>query len=160
MLAFFLFMMQPKIRRAKPTDAPDLTNIASTAKRHWGYPPEWMEHWTPELTFDAARVLAEEIWLALADDRPAAFYSLKMKEGIWWLDDLWVLPDFMGEGVGRILFADALEKCRARGADRLRIESDPNAGGFYKHMGANKIGEHRYDLDGQPRILPVLEVKL
>lgn len=140
-------------------DAPALTRIAMAAKNHWNYPQDWMNRWTPELTFDAARVLFEEIWLARVDDHTAAFYSLKLKEGVWWLDDLWVLPDFMGKGIGRILFADALEKCRARAAYRLCIESDPNAEGFYKHMGANKIGEHRYDLDGQPRILPVLEVK-
>ena len=42
----------------------------------------------------------------------------------------------------------------------LEIESDPNAQGFYERMGAKKIGEHRGEVDGQPRILPVLEMVL
>lgn len=148
------------IRRAEPVDASDLTRIALAAKRHWGYPLDWMERWIHILTFDAARVLAEEIWLALVDDQPAAFYSLNLEEGIWWLDNLWVLPDLMGKGLGRSLFVDALDKCRAHGADCLRIESDPNAEGFYKRMGAHRIGEYVYEMDGQTRVLPLLEIKL
>ncbi len=40
------------------------------------------------------------------------------------------------------------------------IESDPNAVGFYEKMGALKVDERHTELDGHPRHLPVMEMKL
>ena len=42
----------------------------------------------------------------------------------------------------------------------LEIESDPNAQGFYERMGAKKVGEAVGELDGQARVLPILELIL
>jgi len=42
----------------------------------------------------------------------------------------------------------------------LEIESDPNAQGFYERMGAKKAGEVVGEVDSQPRVLPLLEVKI
>jgi hypothetical protein len=38
------------IVRAKPEDAANLTGIAFAAKRHWGYPENWIESWRDLLT--------------------------------------------------------------------------------------------------------------
>jgi hypothetical protein len=42
----------------------------------------------------------------------------------------------------------------------LQLEADPNAVGFYKRMGMSQIGEVQYELEGQPRSLPIMEMKL
>ena len=42
--------MDLHIRRAKPAEAEVLTEIAHAAKRHWGYPENWIEHWKNDLT--------------------------------------------------------------------------------------------------------------
>jgi hypothetical protein len=42
----------------------------------------------------------------------------------------------------------------------LEIESDPNAQGFYERMGAKVVGDHVGEVDGELRILPVLEMVL
>src|SRR2546425_9351805 len=34
-----------QIRRAMPGEANALTKIAHAAKRHWGYPANWIAHW-------------------------------------------------------------------------------------------------------------------
>ncbi len=57
-------------------------------------------------------------------------------------------------------FRHALVRCRKHGIKVLKVESDPNAVGFYEKMGARRVGEHHTEVDGQPRQLPVLEVKL
>jgi GNAT superfamily N-acetyltransferase len=66
-----------------------------------------------------------------------------------------VLPDAMGRGVGRSLFLHALERARELGCRELEIESDPNAEGFYQHMGARRVGLSITKLDGRCRELPV-----
>jgi len=42
----------------------------------------------------------------------------------------------------------------------LEISADPNAEGFYRHMGAVRIGEIRSEIEGQPRVLPRMKLEL
>jgi len=177
------------IEKARPEHAGTLTDIAISAKRHWNYPERWMEIWLPSLTISPEYISQNETWMAVAE-KPAGFYSLvdiviarrvlfptkqspslcrrllrslplpRNDEDSLWLDNLWVLPDFMGQGIGKQLFQHALERSKALGTFILKIEADPNAQSFYEKMGARKVGEHHSQVDGQPRILPIMEINL
>ena len=94
------------------------------------------------------------------DGVPVAFYTLQEKDGCAWIENLWVLPDLIGKGIGKKLFLHALELARQRGYKTLRLEADPNAVGFYEKMGMLKVDEHHSEVDGQPRILPIMEIRL
>jgi GNAT superfamily N-acetyltransferase len=148
------------IRLVNPAETDALTQIALSAKRHWGYPERWMELWRPELTFDAGYFEVNESWTAEVDGQPVAFYTLLDKEGMAWLENLWVLPAYMNRGIGRRLFHHALQLARRRGFRILQLEADPNAAGFYEKMGMHKIAERKYKVDDQLRILPRMEMKL
>ncbi len=148
------------IRCVNPLEAHSLTQIALGAKHHWEYPDHWIELWRPQLTFDAEYFQANESWAADVDGQPVAFYTLLDKKGAAWLENLWVLPKYMGMGVGRTLFHHASVLARDRGYKRLQLEADPNAAGFYEKMGMQKVAERRYEIDGQPRVLPLMEMKL
>jgi len=148
------------IRPAMPEDAGELTQIALSAKAHWGYPERWMEIWTPQLTFTSEYFENNESWVAVDGDQQIGFYTLQDSDGFAWLENLWVLPAYMGKGIGKQLFLHAVELGRQRGYKTLQLEADPNALDFYERMGMLKIGEHQYELDGQPRILPILEMIL
>lgn len=153
--------MPPIVIVPAQTDHADaLTKITIAAKRYWNYPERWIELWLPMLAISAEYISANETWVALTDSEPIAYYSLKQETDELWLDNIWVLPDYMGKGIGKELFKHAVERSRLRGASVLKIEADPNAETFYKHMGAQKVGEHRGEVDGQPRILPVMEIAL
>ena len=148
------------IIRGTPEHASTLTGITITAKRHWGYPEKWMRLWLPQLTLSAEYIAGNEVWVAVVDDAAVAYYSLKQDEEHLWLDNLWVIPEFMGQGIGKQLFQHALERSRARIFSILHIEADPNAQSFYEKMGAHKVGEHQHELDGQVRALPIMEIEL
>ena len=148
------------IRPVKPGEADQLTQIALAAKGHWGYPQRWMEIWTPQLTFDARYFEENESWAAETDGRLVAFYTLLDKDRVAWLENLWVMPEFIGRGLGKVLFLHALELARLRGYKTFQLGADPNAAGFYEKMGMYKIAEQKYEVDGQPRILPLMEMKL
>ncbi len=148
------------IQRAQTEHAEALTKIALAAKRHWGYPERWMEIWTPSLTMTPAYIAHHETWMASLDEEPVAFYSLKQDAEAWWLDNLWIRPDAMGLGIGALLLSHAKRRARRVGASVLRVESDPNAVGFYVKMGARRMGERQSEVDGQLRVLPVLEIGL
>ena len=145
-----------EIVRAKSDDAEILTTIAFAAKRHWGYPERWIESWRYALTVQPDFITTHETYAAVVENRTVGFYALGCKGDRLVLQHLWVLPDAMGQGIGRSLFAHALERVRVLGFGLLEIESDPNAEGFYQRMGARRIGTRVTALEAQPRELPVL----
>ena len=148
------------ISRVLPEEANMMSKIALSAKAHWGYPKRWMEIWTPLLTYSAAYFEKYECWAAILDNNPTGFYTLQEKNGNAWVEDLWVLPEYMGQGVGRQLFLDAVSRARQMGYTTLHLEADPNAVGFYEKMGMHKIGERYSEVDGKPRILPIMKMDL
>ena len=148
------------VLRATPEQAGELTTITIAAKRHWNYPERWIQFWLPVLTISPGYIRENETWAAVQDDMCIAYYSLKEEDESLWLDNLWVLPEFMGQGIGRDLFQHALERSRILGAVIMGIVSDPNAQNFYEKMGARKVGEVQSEVDGQPRVLPVMEINL
>ncbi len=148
-----------EITAAVTQDAARLTAITIAAKSHWGYPEKWMQTWTPMMTITPAYIASHETWIARATKSVAAYYSFRQDDDLW-LDNLWVLPEYMGQGIGRRLLEHALQRAVARGAGFLKIEADPNAVSFYEKMGAYNVGEHPGEVDGQPRILPVMQMDL
>jgi GNAT superfamily N-acetyltransferase len=148
------------ILQATPDEAGILTTITLASKRHWNYPEEWIQIWLPLLTITPEYILENEAWIAFKGEMCAAYYSLKKDDESLWLDNLWVLPEFMGQGIGRSLFQHALERSRLFGVATLKIEADPNAQNFYEKMGARKISDHHTEVNGQSRMLPVMEIKL
>lgn len=152
--------MTLQILRAKPEQAEILTRIALAAKQHWGYPERWMEIWKPQLTFTSSYFEENESWVAELNNNPIAFYTLLEKDGNAWIENLWVSPGSIGNGLGKRLFSHALELSRQRGFEILQLEADPNAVGFYEKMGMKKIGERISEIESQPRVLPIMQIRL
>ena len=93
-----------------PEEADALTQIALSAKAHWGYPERWMEIWTPQLTFSPEYFDENESWVQkLIMKSQLHFYTLQDEDGNAWIENLWVLPEYMGQGVGKRLFLHATD---------------------------------------------------
>ena len=61
--------------------------------------------------------------------------------GIAQLYGIFVDPPFWKRGVGRMLFEAAVGRAKELKAGALMIHAEPSAEGFYKRMGAIRIGE-------------------
>jgi GNAT superfamily N-acetyltransferase len=136
-----------QIERAKPDEAATLTEIAFAAKRHWGYPEQWIAGWTDLLTVKPRLISEQETYAAYVDGGTVGFYSLRGGAARICLDHLWVLPQAMRRGVGRALFLHAVGRATALGFETLEIESDPNAAGFYERIGARRIATTVTEMD-------------
>jgi GNAT superfamily N-acetyltransferase len=77
---------------------------------------------------------------------------------VWWLDDLWIEPNWMARGIGSRVYRHAAERGRQAGAVRMEWEAERNALGFYEKMGG------RYLRDSEPgvwgRVSPVMGLDL
>ena len=62
-------------------------------------------------------------------------------QGIALLYGMFVEPAHWKRGVGRVLFGAAATRAKALKAGVLMIYAEPSAEGFYKRMGATRVGE-------------------
>ena len=143
-----------------PGDSEALTCIAFAAKRHWGYPEFWIQHWNESLTITSGFVRDNEVYVAVAGGEPVAFYALMGNGRKVELEHLWVSPGWIGRGIGRVLFEHAMREAALGGASSVEIEADPNAEGFYRRMGARRTGENVYEIEGHQRVLPLMVVDM
>ena len=149
-----------RIRKATPEESSRLTQIAHEAKRHWGYPESWIEHWQADLTITSDFIGNNDVYVAEEDGEVVGFYALAIKKDVAELEHLWVAPKYIGTGVGKELFVHAMQKAAREDVSVVEISSDPNAEGFYRRMGAQRIGEVTSEVQGSPRVLPKLKVDL
>lgn len=146
------------LRRARPDEAGVLSAVAQASKAHWGYDEAFLESVREELTFRADDVESGHVVVAVLDGEVAGFYSLDGAPPHGELGNLWLRPDRIGTGLGRVLWEHALAEADAAGFEHLDIDADPYAEGFYLRMGAEKIGETPSGaIPG--RVLPRLRVR-
>ena len=150
--------MRFHIRCAEPSERDALTDIAHAAKRHWGYPPEWIALWRDDLVFAAESFNRWRIFCAVGGGGVVGVCSVSHDGPQAELENIWVLPEFIGQGIGRALFQHAAGQARRDGCRRLRIVSDPHAEAFYVKLGARRAGSVASKPEG--RRLPCLEYDL
>jgi GNAT superfamily N-acetyltransferase len=131
-----------RFRRARPDEAEAITELVLRSKRHWGYADEFIALMAPVMTFtreDLERP-ADRVEVLEADGRLDGVIRLRRRTELAFLEDLWLDPSVMGRGLGRRLFARAVEIARGWGKGVLEFESDPFAEPFYLHLGAQRVG--------------------
>ncbi len=149
------------IRPAFVNEGPLLSEIAQAGKAHWGYSHKLLALWHSQLTITDEYVAEHIVRVAVnANGEAVGFYALERAQGRLWMQHLWLRPEWIGSGVGRQLFADAIERAQETGDTYLWIEADPNAEGFYRHMGCQRVGETITLMDGSQRVLPVLRLEM
>jgi ribosomal protein S18 acetylase RimI-like enzyme len=83
------------------------------------------------------------------DEEPIGFASFsKIREGIFKLHKLYVLPGLQNMNVGRSLLECVLEECTVEGAEKLQLNVNRNnkAISFYEKLGFKIIGEEDVDI--------------
>lgn len=75
-----------------------------------------------------------------------------VRDGRCELDDLFVEPDSMGLGIGRLLVDDAASRAAAAGATHLDVIANSNALGFYARVGFKVTGQASTRFGSAPRM--------
>lgn len=144
------------IRPARTGEDIALTELAlRSVQQQWGYPADFMA-WEPEAITVGPEHLSGMITNLLEDEgRVIGFYVLRGEAPEMELSRMMIEPDMIGTGCGKRLWDHAVETARALGVRTMTIDSDPNAEGFYRRMGAETTGEH----DWSPPMMPGWRVK-
>ncbi|WP_205860228.1 GNAT family N-acetyltransferase [Polaribacter sp. 20A6] len=118
------------------SDAKILTEIALKSKAFWGYSNELIEGWRADLTVTSRTIQTCQVYKYMINDEVVGFYVLNTpNEELVKLEMLFVLPLFIGKGIGKELLAHALNKVIISNANKIELVADPNAIPFYKSQG-------------------------
>lgn len=150
-------------RSAASFEAPDLSQLARRSKAYWGYGSEQLDVWEQDGSFSIPPEACATGLVGVAEDEagPVGFYRLSGHAPTGKLSDLWVAPEAIGTGLGKELAYRAMERARDLGFTALSINSEPNAEGFYAHLGATRVGELPAPLPGEPdRVLPTMVLRI
>lgn len=147
------------ISKVTTDDAEILTNITKKSKSHWGYSNEQIESWSSQLTITTNYIETNKIYKLVINDLVVGYYSyVILEENVVQLDNLFVLPEYIGKGLGTFLMSDFLDRCKALKFQKVVLEADPNAENFYKKHGFKTIGQIETSI--KDRFLPIMELHL
>ena len=126
------------IRPARAADAPTFGRLLHAFNVEFGEP-------TPDADVIAERaaplIESGEITIIFAGDEPAGFAQLRFRPSLYTgaldahLEELYVVPERRGHGLGRALLDAAMELARERGAARIDLgtsEDDAAARALYE----------------------------
>ena len=148
-----------KIIKANPDDDKILTEITKKSKAHWGYSDEQMEKWSQDLMISKDYIKKSEVYKLSLNDKIIAYYSyFNVNENTVKLDNLFVVPEEMGKGYGKMLMNDCINKTKKEKTAKIILDADPNAEKFYEGFGFLKISQIETSIKN--RFLPVMELKL
>jgi GNAT superfamily N-acetyltransferase len=130
--------------RAGREDVADVARLLAAFRDWWGR--EWPDDASFAASVDrlAGREDTEFLLAAGDDGTPAGVVQLRYRWSVWteaedcWLEDLYVLDEARGTGMGRALVAASLDRARKRGCRRVELDvntGNPAARKLYESMG-------------------------
>lgn len=132
------------VRQAKPEEQRELTRLSVRATMHAGYDEAFIDRTIPSLTITVPMISGN--WVQVAQDNSSKVVGVvwvtpTALQGIALLQGLYVDPGLWRRGIGRGLFGAAVARASEFKAGAIVINAEPSAEGFYKRMGATRIGE-------------------
>jgi GNAT superfamily N-acetyltransferase len=147
------------IRAPAIEELASLSELCLRSKAVWGYDSEFLEACRSELSLGRRDLKSTSIAVAERCGQVVGIAQVKVTGNEADLLKVFVEPTAFRCGIGRSLFAWAVNVARENGATRLTIDSDPGAASFYRRMGAHDLGQARSgSIPG--RLLPRLAISL
>lgn len=153
--------MRQEVVLRPPVEAelPAASALCLRSKALWGYDRDFIESCRDELTLEPKDLVETKVALAFRSDDMIGVAQLSVEVDRAELDKLFVDPEWIGHGIGRILFDWSVETAREHGAGTMLVTADPDAVPFYEKMGFERIGEEPSgSIAG--RVLPVFHLRL
>ncbi len=146
------------IRKALASEADILTKIAIDSEAYWGYDSEYMAAFKREYSV-TKDFIANNPTYVLEKEEVIGFYGIIINENKADLEYLFIQPNYIGSGYGKLLWQHMIKTCRALGIVELTMVTSPQAKDFYLKMGCTEAGKVS-SLIGNGRIIPKLSYLL
>jgi N-acetylglutamate synthase-like GNAT family acetyltransferase len=132
------------VREAKSEEQRELTRLVVRATMQAGYDEAFIDRSMPGLTITLPLINSHCVQVAQDNSNKVVgviSVTPTALQGIALLYGLFVDPAHWKRGIGRVLFGAAVARAKEIKAGAIMIYAEPSAEGFYKQMGAIRIGE-------------------
>lgn len=147
-----------EIIKAELSDNEILTTITKKSKAYWGFSENILKEWEHLLTVTKDYIEKNVVFKLVQNDQIIGYYSyFSIDENTVKLDNIFVLPEFIGKGFGKILMNDFLDKISQLDINKITLDAEPNAENFYKTFGFETIGQLESSI--KDRYLPIMELR-
>lgn len=148
------------IEKANSNDHEILTEITKKSKAFWGYSEEQMMQWNDALTITKEYIQTNFAYKQTKENQVIGYYSyFNSDAAIIKLDNLFVLPEYIGKGIGNQLMQDFLNRIKENhDIKKVTLDADPNVEKFYQKFGFKTIGQLETSIKN--RFLPIMELNL
>ncbi|WP_395052663.1 GNAT family N-acetyltransferase [Flavobacterium sp.] len=148
-----------KIVKATSKDDEVLTSITKKSKAFWGYSAEQILKWNDSLTVSKEYIETYNVFKLITEDTIIGYYSyFNIEKDTIKLDNLFILPEHIGKGFGKLLMNDFLNKLEKSETKKVQLHADPNAENFYLKLGFKKVGE--FETTIKNRFMPIMELDM
>ena len=148
-----------EIIKSTAEDNEILTEITKKSKAYWGYSDEQMESWSELLTITKNYIETNKVYKLVVDKLTLGYYSyVYLNEKEVKLDNLFVMPSYIGKGFGKLLMVNFLTEIENSEVEKITLDSEPNAASFYESFGFIKVGQIETSI--KDRYLPIMELKI
>lgn len=149
-----------KLVPAKVQDHERLTFITRQSKAYWNYSEAQLKEWEGDLLITPDFIQKNIVFQLIDKEEIIAYYTLIENEGksSILLENLFILPDYIGRGLGKFLLNDAIQKAIDLEYTEMSLEADPNATDFYLKMGFKIIDQKQSSIPN--RFLPIMTKQL
>lgn len=136
-----------------------LTQLTKKSKAYWGFTKETLLKWDDLLTISKEYIEKNNVVKLLDNGEIIGYYSFfKTEENVLKLDNLFILPEYIGTGLGKILMNNFLDHAKNQGVEKISLDAEPKAEEFYAKFGFITVGKLETLI--KDRYLPIMELKL
>jgi predicted GNAT family N-acyltransferase len=150
-----------EILKAEIDDNEILTSITKKSKAYWGFSEDVLKEWEHLLTITKDYIEKNKVFKLVQNNQVIGYYSFFfIDENTIKLDNIFILPEFIGNGFGNILMNDFLKSIKQldKSIIKITLDAEPNAEKFYKLFGFETIGQLESPI--KERYLPIMELQI
>lgn len=131
-----------RLIRARVRSLAAINRLVARSKAYWQWPEGYLQKALALQKVTRAYLHGNHCCEVLdGRGRLVAFFSVVVSDARPVLDNLWVAPERIGQGVGRWACAQLFQWAREQGWPELWVVPDPPAEGFYRKLGFADTGE-------------------
>lgn len=119
-----------------------VSDIINDSKSYWQYDADFTSKYNKLFGLNEDYIEKNDVYIAYENNKILGCYSFILEDNSQLkLDKLFLKPEFIAKGNGRKLWNSCIETAMNYGIKEFTFTSDPNAEGFYRQMGCEKIYE-------------------
>jgi len=128
-------------RSARESDLGTIEAVVRAAAMVWDEDRPFLEAHPDAIEVPVELVKRGQVRVAVQSEAVVGFSSYVISDATTWeVEDLFVRPDLMRQGIGRRLVDDMVASAVRAGCNRLEVTANPQALGFYEKLGFVAVG--------------------